>query len=71
MRQKLARQKGTTKRHTPLRRALLYRGIFTRVARRLGKSISHVRRVALGERTSRPVLDALMEEILRIEKAAA
>jgi hypothetical protein len=64
---KRARPKNTT----ALRRAFLYRGIFTRVAQRLRKSRGHVRRVAAGERKSRAVLDALMEEILRIEKAAA
>jgi hypothetical protein len=56
---------------TPFKRAFLYRGIFTRVAKRIGVSRSHVRRVAAGERYSERVSIALTEEIRRIEKEAA
>lgn len=52
------------------RRAFLYRGVFARVARELDISISHVRRVALGERASAEVEAALTREIERIEEAA-
>lgn len=52
------------------RRAFLYRGVFARVARELDVSISHVRRVALGERISADVAAALNREIQRIEEAA-
>jgi len=52
-------------------RALRYQGIFARVARqlRLGKSgRSHVYRVAIGQRQSRRVMDALLQEIRKIEQ---
>ncbi len=70
MRHKQAAKKYTRR----FARAFLYRGIFTRVAEQLelGKGgPSHVRRVALGERKSPRVEEALDREIARIEKAAA
>jgi len=56
-----------------LRRAFLYQGIFSRVARnlRLGKSgRAHVWRVAAGQRQSQRVIDGLISEIDRIERTA-
>lgn len=54
-------------------RAFLYRGLFSRIARELGLGANgrgHVRRVALGERTSARVEIALMQAVRRIERAA-
>jgi len=39
------------------------RGLYTRVARELGLSVSHVRLVALGERTSSRVAEVLLREL--------
>jgi hypothetical protein len=49
-------------------RAALHSRIFSRVARKLGVHRSHVRRVALGERTSLRVSLAIKRELDRIEK---
>jgi transcriptional regulator with XRE-family HTH domain len=54
---------------TELARHALYRGIYTRVAKRLGVDRSYVSRVASGQRRSPEVEDALLKEIKRIEKA--
>lgn len=45
-----------------------YRGLYSRVARRLGVDRSYVSRVARGERRSRRVEDALRAEVKRIRK---
>jgi hypothetical protein len=58
----------TLEERTLLRRALMHRGIFQRVARKLRKSHVHVGQVARGKRQSRPVVDALVAEIRRIER---
>jgi hypothetical protein len=62
----------TSKVPSRIARALQYQGIFARVARhlQLGKSgRSHVYRVAIGQRQSRRVMNALLQEIKRIEQA--
>jgi len=53
-----------------LLRHVLYRGIYSRVARELGIDRSYVSRVASGERRSPKVEAALRKEIKRIEKLA-
>lgn len=65
---KRARTKSTT---PQLSRALEYRGLLTRVARKLKLDRTHVSRVARGQRISAKVVDALLEEIERIERRAA
>jgi len=47
----------------PLPQLTIFRGLFSRVARRLGIDPSFVSRVARGERSSPPVLAALQEEM--------
>ena len=49
----------------------LYRGIYNRVARRLGCDPSYVSRVARGERSSRAVAKALEIEIQHVMKLVA
>jgi hypothetical protein len=49
-------------------RPSLYRGIYSRVAQRLGVDRSYVSRVANGQRRSAKVEKALLKEINRIEK---
>lgn len=51
-----------------LKRYRLYRGLYARVARRLGVDRSYVSRVARGERTSPAVEAALSAELERIER---
>ncbi len=51
-----------------LARYRLYRGLYARVARRLGVDRSYVSRVARGERTSLKVEAALAAELKRIER---
>jgi hypothetical protein len=63
---KRARNKSTM---PQLSRALQYRGLLTRVARKLDLHRAHVSRVARGQRKSRRVMDALLQEIERIEGA--
>jgi transcriptional regulator with XRE-family HTH domain len=46
----------------------LYRGLYSRVAKRLGVDRSYVSRVARGERRSERVEAALRAELRRIEK---
>ena len=46
----------------------LYRGLHSRVAKRLGVSRSYVWRVANGERTSAEVEAALEKELARVQK---
>jgi hypothetical protein len=53
-----------------LNRLSLYRGIYSRVARKLGTDPSYVSRVARGERRSEKVEAALLKEMQRIEKGA-
>jgi transcriptional regulator with XRE-family HTH domain len=48
----------------------LYRGVYSRVARRVGVDPSYVSRVARGERVSPKVEKALLTELQRVEKAA-
>ncbi len=50
-----------------LKRYRLYRGLYARVARRLGVDRSYVSRVARGERRSARVEAALKAELRRIE----
>ena len=55
------------------REASKYRGLFARIARELKLERSHVRRVAIGERSSRRVekaLRAAMDEIDQSRRAA-
>ncbi len=47
----------------------LYRGVYSRVARRVGVDPSYVSRVARGERVSAKVERALLTELHRVEKA--
>jgi transcriptional regulator with XRE-family HTH domain len=47
----------------------LYRGVYSRVARRVGVDPSYVSRVARGERVSTKVEKALLAELQRVEKA--
>jgi hypothetical protein len=56
-----------------LREAAKFRGIYTRIAQRLGLSAQHVREVALGRRQSDRVkreLDREFKKILNAKKAA-
>ena len=46
----------------------LYRGVYSRVARRVGVDPSYVSRVARGERVSSKVERALLAELQRVEK---
>ena len=46
----------------------LYRGVYSRVARRVGVDPSYVSRVARGERVSPKVERALLAELHRVEK---
>ena len=56
--------------HSPLLlRPALYRGVYSRVARRMGVDPSYVSRVARGERISTKVEKALLAELHRVEKA--
>ncbi len=50
-------------------RPILYRGVYSRVARRMGVDPSYVSRVARGERASPKVEKALLAELQRLEKA--
>ncbi len=51
--------------------ACLYRGIYSRVADKLGVDPSYVSRVARGERESEKVTSALDSELAHIEKRSA
>lgn len=51
-----------------LRRYTLYRGLYSRVARKLGVDRSYVSRVARGERRSPEIEAALRTEVKRIER---
>lgn len=48
-------------------RALAFTGIFSRVAVRIGRSSNHVLEVAKGRRQSKPVIDAIVEEVRQID----
>jgi len=50
------------------KRYQLYRGLYSRVARKLGVDRSYVSRVARGERRSRQIEAALSQELKRIER---
>ena len=54
-----------------VRKALSYRGLFTRIARSLGLTRQHVAQVARGRRQSKRVLEAVLAEIERIERRVA
>jgi hypothetical protein len=54
-----------------MRRLALHCGLYTRVAKQLGVSSSHVRRVAMGERLSTRISSALLQEIKRIDMDSA
>ena len=51
-----------------LARYARYRGLYARVARRVGVDRSYVSRVARGERSSKRVEQALQAELKRIRK---
>jgi transcriptional regulator with XRE-family HTH domain len=46
----------------------LYRGLYSRVAKKLGVDRSYVSRVARGERASKEIEEALQQEVKRIER---
>ncbi len=50
-----------------LEQMTMYRGIYSRVARKLGVDPSYVSRVARGDRSSQAVSDALQAEIQKID----
>jgi transcriptional regulator with XRE-family HTH domain len=50
----------------PSRPVSLFRGLYSRVARKLGVDPSYVSRVARGERESEIVLSALTEEVKKV-----
>lgn len=50
------------------KRYQLYRGLYSRVARKLGVDRSYVSRVARGERQSKDIEAALQAELKRIER---
>jgi AraC-like DNA-binding protein len=52
-------------------KAILYQGILSRVAQRLGLSRSHVYRIAIGQRQSSRVEAALLAEMKKIERKCA
>ena len=59
-------------RHEALGQLLLWRrrwGLYTRVARQLDLSPQHVQKVAIGERRSRWVEKALVDELKKIKAA--
>lgn len=51
-----------------LKRHRRHMGMYARVAKKLGIDSSYVSRVASGDRTSEGILNALVEELRRIEK---
>jgi DNA-binding transcriptional regulator YdaS (Cro superfamily) len=52
-----------------LRRAALFRGIYSRVAKELGVDPSYVSRVARGQRRNSDVEAALIREVQRLDSA--
>jgi hypothetical protein len=52
-------------------KAIAYQSIYTRVAKKMKLTPSHVRRVARGERESAPVMNVLLGEISAIEQRFA
>jgi transcriptional regulator with XRE-family HTH domain len=50
------------------KRYQLYRGLYSRVAKKLGVDRSYVSRVARGERASKEIEEALQQELKRIER---
>jgi hypothetical protein len=54
-----------------VQRALAYVGLFSRVARKLKRSPSHVISVAKGRRQSAIVVRAIVDEVRQIEERAA
>ena len=61
----MARLTAATK---PLSSHTLFRGLYTRIAKRLGLDPSYVSRVARGERRSVKIESTLKAELARIEK---
>lgn len=59
---------GNSRRSRELARYARYRGLYSRVARRLGVDRSYVSRVARGERKSKRVERALQAELKRIRR---
>jgi transcriptional regulator with XRE-family HTH domain len=57
-----------TNKDSNFKRYQLYRGLYSRVARKLGVDRSYVSRVARGERSSPAIEAALQAEIKRIER---
>jgi transcriptional regulator with XRE-family HTH domain len=58
-----------TNKQSNFKRYQLYRGLYSRVARKLGVDRSYVSRVARGERSSPDIEAALKAEIKRIERS--
>jgi transcriptional regulator with XRE-family HTH domain len=51
-----------------LRRAALFRGLYSRVAKQLGVDPSYVSRVARGQRRNADVESALVAEVRRLDR---
>jgi len=51
-----------------LRRAALFRGLYSRVAKQLGVDPSYVSRVARGQRRNANVENALIAEVRRLDR---
>jgi hypothetical protein len=51
-----------------LRRAALFRGLYSRVAKQLGVDPSYVSRVARGQRRNADVENALVAEVRRLDR---
>jgi transcriptional regulator with XRE-family HTH domain len=58
-----------TNKQSNFKRYQLYRGLYSRVARKLGVDRSYVSRVARGERSSPEIEAALAAEVKRIERS--
>lgn len=73
MRNNLTRNKLSQKyngRAPEVSRAVAFTGLFTRVAESESLSVGHVVQVAKGHRKSRRVIEAIIREVRRIERAA-
>lgn len=66
-----ARKRITNEQRQLLRQCQRYRGLFTRIARQLGRDRTHVSRVAMGERKSKMIERALRAELDRLNREAA
>jgi transcriptional regulator with XRE-family HTH domain len=54
-----------------LKRAALFRGLYSRVAKQLGVDPSYVSRVARGQRRNADVENALIREVQRLDSSDA